>query len=117
MAGDQDIARLVVQQVIERGLPKDVLLNVNVPYLPVEAIQGMRLTRQGLRVYRDLLVSREDPRGLATALVCMGRAYELLGEPGRARPPLEEALALARRWGFAPLAEEAAAALGESVLR
>jgi 5'-nucleotidase len=38
-------------------------LNVNVPYRPVEAIQGVRLTRQGLRVYRDLLVSREDPRG------------------------------------------------------
>lgn len=57
-------ARRVVETVIrEGGLPKDVLLNVNVPYLPEDAIQGIRITRQGLRVYRDLLVTREDPRG------------------------------------------------------
>jgi predicted ATPase len=60
---------------------------------------------------------REDPRGLAAALACLGRAYELLGEPGRAGPPLEEALALARRWGFPQLAEEAVAALEASVRR
>jgi predicted ATPase/DNA-binding SARP family transcriptional activator len=60
---------------------------------------------------------REDPRGLAAALACLGRAYDLLGEPGRAAPPLEEALALARRWGFPQLAEEAAAALEASVPR
>lgn len=62
-SGAAHFARVVVEQVINQGLPQDVLLNVNVPYRPVEAIQGVRLTRQGLRVYRDLLVSREDPRG------------------------------------------------------
>jgi len=56
---------------------------------------------------------REDPRGLAAAFVCLGRAYALLGEPRRARPPLDEALALARRWGSFSLAEEAASALAE----
>jgi 5'-nucleotidase len=39
------------------------LLNVNVPYLPEEQIKGFKITRQGLRVYRDSLVRREDPRG------------------------------------------------------
>jgi predicted ATPase/DNA-binding SARP family transcriptional activator len=58
---------------------------------------------------------REDPRGLAAALACLGRAYELLGQPGRAGPALEEALELARRWGFPQLAEEAVAALEASV--
>ena len=57
------IARRVVQAVIEYGLPKGVLLNVNVPYLPEERIQGMRITRQGLRLYRDQLDARQDPRG------------------------------------------------------
>jgi 5'-nucleotidase len=57
------IARQVVARVIEHGLPKDVLLNVNVPYLPYEEIRGLRITRQGLRVYHDLLDRREDPRG------------------------------------------------------
>ncbi len=38
-------------------------MSVNVPYLPDDQIKGIRVTRQGLRVYRDLLVEREDPRG------------------------------------------------------
>lgn len=48
---------------IARGLPKDVLLNVNVPYRPEAEIRGLRITRQGLRVYHDLLDARQDPRG------------------------------------------------------
>lgn len=57
------VARQVAAAVLRRGLPKDTLLNVNVPYLPDEEIAGLWITRQGLRVYRDLLVSRQDPRG------------------------------------------------------
>lgn len=56
-------ARRVVEIVMRNGLPKDVLLNVNVPYRPDAELAGFRMTRQGLRVYRDLLVIREDPRG------------------------------------------------------
>ncbi|MDD5467362.1 MAG: 5'/3'-nucleotidase SurE [Anaerolineales bacterium] len=56
------VARRVVQAVIRYGLPKDTLLNVNVPYLSDDAIKGFVVTRQGLRVYRDSLVRREDPR-------------------------------------------------------
>lgn len=57
------IARLIVRHVIDRGLPKGVLLNVNIPYLPVDQVKGIHLTRQGLRVYRDRLDKRRDPRG------------------------------------------------------
>ncbi|MCU0487533.1 MAG: 5'/3'-nucleotidase SurE [Anaerolineales bacterium] len=57
------VARQVVSVLIEHGLPKKTLLNVNVPYLPFEEIKGTRITRQGLRVYRDSLVRRLDPRG------------------------------------------------------
>lgn len=57
------IAVRVAAAVIQRGLPKNVLLNVNVPFLPADQIRGLRVTRQGLRVYRDRLVRREDPRG------------------------------------------------------
>jgi 5'-nucleotidase len=49
--------------VITHGLPKNTLLSVNVPYLPDEEIKGFQITRQGLRVYRDELVVRDDPRG------------------------------------------------------
>jgi 5'-nucleotidase len=53
----------VVKRVNRYGLPKDVLLNVNVPYLQDEEINGYIVTRQGLRVYRDQLDKRTDPRG------------------------------------------------------
>ena len=57
------IAALVAKKVLEEGLPKGVVLSVNVPYLSVEAMKGILITRQGLRVYRDALDRRVDPRG------------------------------------------------------
>lgn len=59
----RDIARQVVETITERRLPAGILLNVNIPYIPGEKIQGYRMTRQGLRVYRDRLDRRVDPRG------------------------------------------------------
>lgn len=58
-----EIARQVVQQVLAHGLPKGLLLNVNIPYLPLSQIKGFKVTRQGLRIYRDALEKRVDPRG------------------------------------------------------
>ncbi len=57
------IAQRIVQQVLQRGLPKSILLNVNIPYLPLSQIKGIQITRQGLRIYRDALEKRMDPRG------------------------------------------------------
>ena len=57
------MAGRVVSQVIQRGLPGGILLNINVPYLPEPQIQGIQVTRQGLRLYRDSLEKRLDPRG------------------------------------------------------
>lgn len=56
------VARMLVSQVIQRGLPRGVLLNLNVPFLPLHKMSGVRITRLGLRIYRDALVRREDPR-------------------------------------------------------
>jgi 5'-nucleotidase len=53
----------VVHQVMENGLAHEILLNVNVPFLPDEQIRGITLTRQGLRVYHSRLDERTDPRG------------------------------------------------------
>ncbi len=57
------ISGQVTEKVLERGLPKGVLLNVNIPYLPAEQIKGFQITRQGKRVYRDALDARIDPLG------------------------------------------------------
>jgi len=55
-------ASRVVRQVIENGLSHEILLNVNVPFLPDDKIRGFTLTRQGLRVYHSRLDERIDPR-------------------------------------------------------
>lgn len=58
-----NLARRVAQGVIRYGLAQNVLLNLNVPYLPETEIKGVQVTRQGLRVYHDKLDRRVDPRG------------------------------------------------------
>jgi len=44
-------------------------LNVNVPYLKEDQLKGYMITRQGLRVYRDALDKRFDPRGPPVLLI------------------------------------------------
>jgi 5'-nucleotidase len=67
--GDKDFtaaaafAQRIARCVATESLPRNTLLNVNIPYLPLEQIKGVRITRLGLRVYRDELVRRDDPQG------------------------------------------------------
>lgn len=56
-------ARKIAVKLIENGFPKDTVLNINVPYLDETQIKGIQITRQGMRVYRDQLDHRIDPRG------------------------------------------------------
>jgi 5'-nucleotidase len=58
-----EVAAQIVGQVRERGLPAGTFLNVNVPSCAAEEIAGVAITRLGRRVYRDILVERQDPRG------------------------------------------------------
>jgi 5'-nucleotidase len=58
-----EFAAQLGRQVLEKGLPDQVLLNVNVPPLPADEIAGVKVTRMGLRIYRDRLIRRLDPRG------------------------------------------------------
>ncbi|NPA31286.1 MAG: 5'/3'-nucleotidase SurE [Chloroflexi bacterium] len=57
------VARYVVEHILRHGWPADIVLNVNIPYGPLEDIKGLQWTRLGLRVYRDKLEKRLDPRG------------------------------------------------------
>lgn len=58
-----EVARQVVKSWQENRIPEHILLNVNIPLLPANQLKGFRVTRQGLRVYRDRLDRRVDPRG------------------------------------------------------
>jgi 5'-nucleotidase len=56
-------AARMAQYILDKGIPPDTTLNVNVPDLPYEEIRGVSITRMGRRDYQDEIVRREDPRG------------------------------------------------------
>ena len=58
-----EFAAGLASRVLEKGIPPDTLLNVNVPHLPAREIKGFRITRQGKRRYGNAIVERTDPRG------------------------------------------------------
>ncbi|OGP34956.1 MAG: 5'/3'-nucleotidase SurE [Deltaproteobacteria bacterium GWC2_65_14] len=53
----------VARKVLRHKIPKDTLLNINLPNVPPEEIRGVRVTRQGKRIYGDAIVEKRDPRG------------------------------------------------------
>jgi 5'-nucleotidase len=62
------IAVIVAQKVLEKRLPPLTILNLNVPFLA--PVKGIRLTRQGVRIYQD-------------ELSVNGSIYKIVGpEPG-----------------------------------
>jgi 5'-nucleotidase len=52
------LAAIVARTIIEKGLPTHTLLNLNVP--SGGTVKGLRLTRQGIRVYQDELEQVEQ---------------------------------------------------------
>lgn len=67
-------ARDLAKQVLDKGLPADTFLNVNVPD---GRCQGVQLTRQGKRRYGEKIICNEDPRGrkyywIAGSEICTG---------------------------------------------
>ncbi len=62
----ENAAEFIVKLVklLEGGkLGKRIFLNVNVPNLPAQEIQGVRVTKLGVRAYNDRFEKRVDPRG------------------------------------------------------
>lgn len=53
----------IATQVLANGLPDGTLLNVNVPYLPIEEIEGFRVTRQARSRWEERFEPRKDPAG------------------------------------------------------
>lgn len=84
------IAAQIVASLEGRDLRKNTVLNVNIPYGSRENIQGLTITRQGRRVYRDELVQRLDPKN---------RPYYWIGgeAPGGIADPGTDIWALSQR--------------------
>jgi 5'-nucleotidase len=109
------VARLVAEQVIADDLPAGVVLNVNVPYRKESELKGYMITRQGLRVYRDALDERIDPRGRPyywiggespTGIVEEGTDFGALSEGYVSITPLQldltnyKAMEVLKKWKF-----------------
>jgi 5'-nucleotidase len=61
-------AVVAVRKVIAEGLPEGTLLNINIPS---DKINGVRVTRQGIKSARPIITEHTDPRG---------KAYYWIGE-------------------------------------
>jgi len=57
------IAVCLVRQLLANPLPKDTILNVNVPDVPWEQLQGLEATRLGQRHKSEPVIRAQDPRG------------------------------------------------------
>lgn len=62
----QTAAQVIVELLVHavaNPLPKDTLLNVNVPNLPYAQLTGREVTRLGLRHKAEPMIKMKDPRG------------------------------------------------------
>jgi len=66
--------------VLRNSLPYDTLLNVNVPNVPRDEIRGVKLTKQGKRVYDGSIQETFDPRGEKHYWIGGGKPYWERGE-------------------------------------
>jgi 5'-nucleotidase len=70
-----DFARKLAKMMLEKKLPVNTLLNVNVPALPRSKIKGVRITRQGMSTfYKEGYDRREDPNRRVYYWLCSYKA-------------------------------------------
>lgn len=58
-----DIARRMVRAALNNRFPGSTCLNVNIPRLPIEQIQGIKICRQAKAFWSDAFEERKDPGG------------------------------------------------------
>jgi 5'-nucleotidase len=57
------LARRLVQELRNKPLPGQTILNINIPNLPLEEIKGIQVTRLGTRHLAEPMIKELDPRG------------------------------------------------------
>jgi len=66
------------ETVFKKGLPFGTFLNVNLPNLPLEAIAGVQISRQGVALLAEYVDKRMDPRN--RTYYWQGRDMQSFGE-------------------------------------
>lgn len=57
------VAHDLVKSFLAHGIRPGMCISVNIPAISREAMKGIRVTRLGKRVFRDVIVEKTDPRG------------------------------------------------------
>jgi len=57
------VAVVLLKQLIEKPLPKDTILNVNVPDVAINELKGYQATKLGQRHKSEPVITGKDPRG------------------------------------------------------
>lgn len=55
--------KMIVKEVLEKGIPKQICLNVNVPKGPIDSIKGVRVVHQTKGYWEEVLEPQTDPYG------------------------------------------------------
>jgi len=58
-----DAVVFILGRLREHPLPEGILLNVNVPNCPRDELKGFRITRKGVRIYKEKVTPLKDPKG------------------------------------------------------
>ena len=65
----------IAEYVLSNSLPYDTLLNVNIPNVRREEIKGIKLTRQGKRIYENSIQEMLNPMGEKHFWIGGGKMY------------------------------------------
>jgi len=63
LALPRKVVRHIASEVLKNGLPKNVLLNVNIPDIAESHYKGIRVCRQAVAKWEEEFTERLDPRG------------------------------------------------------
>lgn len=62
-SASKKVAAKVIEKTLKNGMPKGVCLNVNIPKLGFEEMEGLKVCRQANAIWQEELDERKDPMG------------------------------------------------------
>ena len=88
------ISTEIGKYILGHSLPYDTLLNVNVPDIPPAQIAGIKVTRQGKRVYDNAIKETLDPHGEKHYWIGGGQPYWEHGEDTDIQAVIEHSISI-----------------------
>lgn len=64
----------LAKELLDKGLPKKTLLNINIP---VGKVKGIKVTRMGKRIYKDMAIKNSHPSGAVSYMIDGELSWEI----------------------------------------